>query len=248
MNSRTHLCIVIPAHNEQERIGAMLNAYCHYFSKDRYSINFLVVLNGCTDQTLDVVRTAREQDNRINFIDLDQAGKGLAVKHGFLHALAQPYDYIGFVDADLATAPEYFNDLIQNIAPVDGVIASRYMPGAHVTPPRPWIKRWGSRLIYEPLVRALFGINYYDYQCGAKLFKRNVIECVAPALTAQQWAFDVELLYLCKKFGFTVKEIPTTWHDQAGSKVTIMSSGIRQLASLFQLRWRHIGATYQGAS
>jgi hypothetical protein len=120
----------------------------------------------------------------------------------------------------------------------DGIIASRYMPGAQVFPPRPAYKRWGSRLIYEPLVKLLFGLSYYDLQCGAKLFTRATIAKITSYLTIQQWAFDVELLYLCKKFGFTIREIPTVWTDQEDSKLTLRA-GLRMLKQLFSLRLRH---------
>ena len=73
------------------------------------------------------------------------------------------------------------------------------MRGALVSPPRPWIKRWGSKLFFESLTKLLFGINYYDTQCGAKLFKRHVIEKIVPYLWVGQWAFDIELFYICAK-------------------------------------------------
>jgi len=125
-------------------------------------------------------------------------------------------------------------------ATADGIIASRYMKGSKVHPPRPKIKRWGSWIVYESLVKLLFGISYQDYQCGAKLFKRDVIKKVTPHLTVKQWAFDVELLYLCKKFGFAVIEVPTVWVDKEGSKLSPIGGGIKMLTALFKLRFQHL--------
>jgi hypothetical protein len=176
--------------------------------------------------------------NNLYIIDTPDAGKGLAIKLGFADALTRDNDAIGFVDADMATAPEAFDDLVVSLGDHDGIIASRYMPGADVYPPRPWIKRWGSRLIYESLVRLLFGLKYDDLQCGAKVFKRYVLEKVVPELKIRQWAFDVELLYLCKRNGFTIKEHPTVWHDQSGSKLTLRS-GFYMLGSIVKLRLRY---------
>src|SRR5260370_35270928 len=102
-----------------------------------------------------------------------------------------------------------------------------------------WIKYWGGRLIYDQLVKLLFGMRYHDYQCGAKLFRRAVIQTITPHLTIRQWAFDVELLFLCKKYGFAVKELPTVWHDQSHSKLRIMRSGMRMLSSVLKLRLQH---------
>ena len=232
------VAIVVPAHNEEKRIGAMLDAYLSFFSeKNEITITFIIVLNGCTDNTLSVVKE-REHKGSMLIIDLKKAGKGLAIKKGFEESLKTNAELIGFVDADMATRPEYFYELIQNIDGDDGIIASRYMEESKVYPPRPAIKAWGRRLVYQPLVWLLFGLRFKDYQCGAKLFKRKVIEKITPYLSVKQWAFDVELLYLCKLFGFSIREWPTVWHDQADSKLK-MRSGFRMLGSLFAVRRKH---------
>lgn len=235
------LSIIIPAHNEEQRIKQTLEAYSAYFDelKQNNILDFeiVVVLNGCTDNTFGVVKHVEEQFG--NIVHLSQSGKGLAIKAGFLDALKRDSTMIGFVDADMATEPQYFYDLVCALGHYDGVIASRYMPTSKLYPPRPWIKRWGSWLIYESLISLLFGLRYHDYQCGAKIFRRKVIQTVAPHLTITQWAFDVELLYLCKKFGFKIREVPTTWYDRAGSKLRI-SSGFKMLGNLFKVRFRHL--------
>jgi len=235
------ISIVIPAYNEEGRIERTIRAYHQFFSEKNIPFEFVIVLNGCKDNTLDVVEHVRNAltPNTIFIIDMQQAGKGLAIKAGFANALVRDNDLIGFVDADMATAPDAFYDLITNIGDNDGIIASRYMPGAQITPARPAYKRYGSRIIYEPFVWALFGLSYYDLQCGAKLFKRAVIETITPQLTVTQWAFDVELLYLCKKAGYTIKEIPTIWHDQADSKLTLRG-GLKMFSALFKVRWQHL--------
>lgn len=236
------ISIVIPAHNEEQRIKKTLETYLAFFAdlKNKRILDFeiLVVLNACTDNTLLVLQEIQSEWNECLFIQLPDGGKGLAIKAGFLNALQRPNDYIGFVDADMATAPQAFYALIENINGCDGVIASRYRADSIIFPPRPWIKRWGSRVFYESLITLLYGMKYSDYQCGAKIFKRAVIAQVAPRLTVKQWAFDVELLYLCKKYGFKIKEIATQWHDQAGSKLRI-SSGFKMLAELVRVRFTY---------
>jgi glycosyltransferase involved in cell wall biosynthesis len=238
------ISIIIPAYNEEKRIEKTVRTYHQFFSKKEQSsdISFelVVVLNGCKDNTIGVIERVRNNltANTIVIIDMQQAGKGLAIKAGFANALTRDNDLIGFVDADMATAPQAFYDLVMNINNVDGVIASRYMPGALISPARPAYKRYGSRIIYEPFVWLLFGLSYYDLQCGAKLFKRAVLENITPQLTVTQWAFDVELLYLCKKAGYTIKEIPTIWHDQADSKLTLRG-GLRMFGALFKVWWQH---------
>ena len=237
------ISIIIPAYNEEGRIERTIRAYYQFFSEktNNQPFELIIVLNGCKDNTIEVVERVRKDLNfadNIFIIDLPQAGKGLAIKAGFANALVRDNDLIGFVDADMATAPEAFYDLIIRIDQYnDGTIASRYMPGSRITPERPAYKRWGSRIIYEPYVWLLFGLSYYDIQCGAKIFKRAVIEKITPLLTIAQWAFDAELLFLCKKNGFTIQEVPTVWHDQADSKLTIRG-GLRMFSALFKV-WMH---------
>ena len=195
-------------------------------------------MNGCIDNTAGIVNEIAEDTDTIRSLEIKQAGKGIAVREGFADAIKRPNTLIGFVDADMATNPEYFYELVTNIGSADGIIASRYAPGAHVEPARPLIKRWGSKLVYEPLVWLLFGLRYYDLQCGAKLFKTNVIKAILPKMQVDQWAFDVEILYLCKQHGFTIIEHPTTWYDQAGSKLDWWGSGLGMLKNLVSLRWQ----------
>lgn len=235
------ISIIVPAYNEEGRIERTVRAYHQFFSEKNISFELVVVLNGCKDNTIGVIERVRNDltPNTIIIIDMQQAGKGLAIKAGFANALVRDNDLIGFVDADMATAPEAFYDLVTNIGDNDGIIASRYMPGAQITPARPAYKRYGSRIIYEPFVWALFGLSYYDLQCGAKLFKRAVLETITPQLTVTQWAFDVELLYLCKKAGYTITEIPTVWNDQADSKLTLRG-GLRMFGALFKVWWQHL--------
>lgn len=243
-DSMDKISIVIPAHNEQERIGGTLQAYHQFFKKlqDDHKVDFeiLILLNGCTDNTKVVVNDLiSPTDDAIRVIDLEEAGKGLAIIAGFKDALLRPTDFIGFVDADMATEPRYFYELYEQVGAYDGVIASRYMAGSKIYPPRPWIKEWGRKLIYNQLVYLLFGLHYKDTQCGAKLFKRSVIEVVVHHMQEGQWAFDVELLYLAKQHHFTIVEVPTVWTDKAGSKLQTFKSGIKMLSSLFKLRKQH---------
>lgn len=231
------LIIIIPAYNEQARIEKTVRMYHAFFENHKNSIatELLIVLNGCTDNTYVIVQKLCSELSSVQMLILTAAGKGLALKAGFADAVEKKSDLIGFVDADMATLPEYFYDLVTHINGYDGIIASRYMPGAHLSPPRPWIKRWGSKIFYEPLAYILFGLSYYDLQCGAKLFTRETVATIVPHLTIEQWACDVELLYWCRKYNFSILEYPTTWTDQAQSKLTF-KGGLRMLTSLFSLR------------
>jgi glycosyltransferase involved in cell wall biosynthesis len=233
------LSIIIPAHNEQDRIGNTLKHYTNFLTnKKELDYEIVVVLNGCTDNTRAVVEEVQKNTAHIRLIDLPKSGKGHALIQGFKDALTRNNTLIGFVDADMATSAQAFYELITHLNNADGIIASRYITGADIKPKRPFIKRWGSRLIYEPLVWLLYGLAFKDLQCGAKVFKKHVINTIINQLSVTGWAIDVELLYLCKKYSFTIKEIPTVWRDKKGSKLT-MSNGLAMLTTLFKTRFKH---------
>ena len=211
------LSIVIPAYNEEKRISKTLDEYCKFFNKiykDNFEIR--IILNGCKDNTLDVVRNTAKMYKQIKYTDIKEAiGKGGSVIEGFKQAEGE---LIGFVDADNSTKAEYFYDLVKNINEYDCAIASRWIEGAKVNPPQPLKRRIASRT-FNALVRILFNINVYDSQCGAKLFKKQAIKEIIPSLGITRWAFDVDLLYQLKKRKRTILEIPTIWSDTLGSNL-----------------------------
>ncbi len=218
--------IIIPAYNEERRIGATLEAYSDYFKG--FNVRFIVVLNGITDNTRAVVE--RWQENSLNEIVIIESpkGKGNAVREGFWQALETDCDIIGFVDADGSIAPDQYYKLLSELCSkscdCDGVIASRYMKGSDIGVARPKIKEYGRRWFYNRPIKKKLGLDYHDYQCGAKLFKRKVIEAIAPSLTESGWALDLDILYLCKLSNFHIHEIPIVWRDKEGSHLSVLSS------------------------
>lgn len=223
------LCIIVPAYNEENRIQSMLGAYLPYFERllPEISTTFLIVANNCSDQTVPICKKIQKNHPNIELLDLKPGGKGFAVKQGFLHALEKPYDYIGFVDADLATLPQYYHDLIKELPETDGVIASRYAPGAHVWPKRPTLIRLGGKF-YNWLLRKQLKLPFKDTQCGAKIFTYDTVRKVAPHMTENKWAWDLEFLYLAQLEDKKIKEVPTTWSDQPGSHLSVSSSLARE--------------------
>ena len=131
--------IVIPAHNEEKRIGKTLEKYLEYFKnlKNRHFLDFeiIVILNACKDKTLEIVKKYKCKELKI--LDFERGGKGFAVTEGFKEALKGNSSLIGFVDADMATSPESFYDLIKNIGNHHGIIASRYVPNAVIRKKQP---------------------------------------------------------------------------------------------------------------
>jgi glycosyltransferase involved in cell wall biosynthesis len=233
------ISIVIPAHNEEKRIGNTLESYSRYFNllakSNKLDYELLVVINNTKDRTEEIVKEKQNKDKHIRYLNFKEGGKGFAVIEGFKDALKRKSNLIGFVDADGATPPQAFHYLIQNINNDDGAMASRYLP-ASIVNPKPTIQRVIVSRIFNNLIRVLFLMPYKDTQCGAKLFKRKALEKVLPHLSLSQWAFDVDLIYNLRKFGFRVAELPTIWSDKKYSKINFMRAGPFMALSLIRLR------------
>jgi len=228
------LSIVIPAHNEEHRLPPMLEAYAAFFvEKYGSEMELIVVPNFCDDRTAEVAREIAGRYPVVKVLeDPGQVGKGGAV---LLGTEAAEGDLIGFVDADGATPPEAFDDLVEKIS-LDGcIIASRWMKESEMSPKQPLDRRIASRS-FNLMVRVLFGMRLKDTQCGAKLFRREVIQTVMRNMGVTCWAFDVDMLFQTKRLGASIREIPTVWHDQAGSKLRVGRAGLNMFVALVRLR------------
>jgi glycosyltransferase involved in cell wall biosynthesis len=228
------LTIVIPACNEEKRIGRMLDAYLPFFA-DRYGaeIELVVVINGTTDGTEGIVRgyAARFPSLRA-IVEPARIGKGGALMKGFRAARG---DLVGFADADGSTPPDAFQDLVARMADADAIIASRWCRGAHVSPQQPLRRRVASRA-FNLLTRVLFGLRLTDTQCGAKVVRGAALRDVLPHLGTTQWAFDVDLLFQLRRAGYAIREIPTVWRDVEGSGIRVVRNSMEMSVALVRLR------------
>lgn len=232
--------IVIPAYNEERRIGKTLDEYSIFFEKIRknkkkFDYEVLIVINNTKDNTEEVVKKYKKKNKRIIYLNFKQGGKGFAITEGFKDALKRKNEFIGFTDADMATSPEEFYKLIESIKDRDGAIADRYKKGSKITPKYSFRRLIVSR-VFNYLVRGMFMMNYRDTQCGGKLFRREVIEKILPELKLSSWAYDVNLLYSCKQNGYRIVPIATSWVEKSGSKLNVLKTSIEMFLSVIQLR------------
>jgi glycosyltransferase involved in cell wall biosynthesis len=229
------LLILIPAYNEERRIEPVLRDYARFFQKN-YSgkTQILVVLNGCTDDTLGVVRRVAADYFSVGALEFPAPiGKGGALIEGL--KLAPLADLIGYVDADGATPPNAYLELVKKIGAADCVVGSRWLPGAVIHQSQTGNRQFASR-VFHFIVQTLFWMNIRDTQCGAKVMKRAVAQKIHPFLRITDMAFDINLLYSMKRAGFRILEIPTEWTDKAGSKVVLGRSSLTMFLSVVRIR------------
>ncbi|MBI4093012.1 MAG: glycosyltransferase [Candidatus Kerfeldbacteria bacterium] len=233
------LSIVVPAHNEEHRIAPTLRTYANHFAKRS---EILVVLNGCTDRTLDVVAATSREFPVIRAINIPEAvGKGGAVREGFRQSRGR---LVGFVDADGATTPAEFARLIAMMDGADGLIASRWIDGAKVYHRTSVIRAMASRG-FITLTRWLFKLPYHDTQCGAKIFTARFVREVLPRMRINDLTFDVELLLLGRSARFKIREVPTEWYDRSspvllGTPGRVFRTSLSMFMSLLSLYRRAV--------
>ena len=227
--------LLIPAYNEEHRLEPVLRDYAEYF-RDRYTGKFqlVVVLNGCRDNTRGVVERVAAQYPAISWREFpDPIGKGGALIEGL--KLAPLAELIGYVDADGATPPRAFHELVRRSPEADCVIGSRWLPGAVLHVEQSGRRQFASR-VFHFVVELLFRMHIRDTQCGAKVVRRQAVERVHSALRIADMAFDINLLYSLKHAGFSILEVPTEWTDKIGSKVTLFRTSLVMFLSIVRIR------------
>lgn len=231
------LLLLIPAYNEEDRIGPALRAFCEYFRAHYAGTSqIVVVLNGCRDRTLEIVESLAREFPEVSAMNFPgRIGKGGALIEGL--RLASKADLIGYVDADGATSPKAFLDLVRRMPEADCVIGSRWLPGAVLHQSQTWMRRFASRC-FHAVVQGLFWMNIQDTQCPAKVLRSDVVTTIYPKLRIADLAFDVNLLVSVRHAGFSILEVPTEWTDQIGSKVTqtLVRSSLVMFLSVVRLR------------
>jgi len=233
--SEHRLLLLIPAYNEERRIEPVLREYAEYFTA-RYGDRFelVVVLNGCRDNTLGVVRRVAKDYSCLRWMEFEAPiGKGGALIEGM--KLAPSADRIGYVDADGATPPKAFHALVERMEDADCVIASRWLPGAVLHQSQSDRRQFASR-VFHLIVQTLFWMDIRDTQCGAKVIQRDAVEKIHSNLCIADMAFDINLLYSLKRAGYRVLEVPTEWTDKAGSKVSLGRTSLTMLLSVIRIR------------
>jgi len=231
------LLLLIPAYNEERRIEPVLRDYAQFFAK-HYTGNFqmVVVLNGCTDDTLGVVRRVAVEHLNIRALEFKAPiGKGGALIEGL--RLAGFGDLIGYVDADGATPPQALCQLVRSLGDADCAIGSRWLAGAVLHQSQTHFRRFVSRC-FHLIVETLFWMHIKDTQCPCKIIRREAVDKIHSSLCIADLAFDVNLLVSLKRAGLKVFEMPIEWTDKVGSKVTpsLFRSSLAMFLSVVRIR------------
>jgi dolichyl-phosphate beta-glucosyltransferase len=227
------LSIIIPAHNEENRLPHTLEQVFAFLSTQPYIAEVLVVENGSNDRTLEIALSFAKQKSNLYVLQETQRGKGNAVRRGMLDARGE-YRFI--CDADLSMPIE---EIIKFIPPAltdfDIAIGSREARGAmrYNEPPYRHLGGRGINLIIQMFI--LPGLN--DTQCGFKCFRAETAKTLFSLQSLKGWSFDIEILYLARRKYLRVIEIPIHWYYGSDSKVSAVRDAIRMIGDIFRIHY-----------
>jgi glycosyltransferase involved in cell wall biosynthesis len=248
MNPTLGLSIILPAFNEERRIGRCLERVLTYISNKGWDYELLVVEDGSSDNTRNIVNDISLHDKRVKLLSLPiHLGKGGSIASAALFAATK--EYVAYMDVDLAAEPPELERLLEYIHDHDVVIGSRILRGDLPPVKRPIHRALFSHL-YSKLFRILFRIPVYDPQCGLKLFRAEKIEKLFNEINIAGFAFDTDLIVRAYYLGLRIQEVPIYWTHGKSSTLNVITE-IRSMAiDLFSvwydshLLWKKNGKSY----
>lgn len=232
------ISVVIAAYNEQVRIGLTLVRTLEYLAARHPRYEVIVVDDGSTDATIDVVNEIAGRDARVILLKQpENKGKGAAIRRGMLEAKGA---HVLFMDADLATPIEELDTLLVWARQgYEVVIGSRGLPESDIRQRQPPAREAMGR-IFNLLVRSALLGGFKDTQCGFKLFEREAARDLFSRQTLDGFAFDVEVLLLARDRGYRIREVPVVWYHAPNSKVSPVSDATKMLGDIVMLRLRRL--------
>jgi glycosyltransferase involved in cell wall biosynthesis len=226
-----HLSIIIPARNEETRLPGSLERLFAFLAGQAYSAEVLVVENASRDRTLETAQALARRHPNLKVLHESLPGKGRAVRRGAGEARGE---YIFIADADFSMPVEQINRFLPPQSQADITIASREAPGA-VRYGEPYYRHLTGR-VFNLLIRTLVLPGLQDTQCGFKCFRAEAAARIFGLQTLTGWSFDVELLAIARRRGYSIREIGIPWYYESGSKVKVLRHSWQMFLDLLAIR------------
>jgi len=244
MNSQLlHLSVIIPAYNEESRLPKTLEGVAAYLAARRSPAEIIVVDDGSSDTTAELVKAYQKKYPALRLISNGgNRGKGFSVRHGMLEARGE---IALFTDADLSTPIKEADKLLAAILEhgYDVSVGSRAVNRNLIDVHQSAIREQAG-IFFNRLVRWILGIGFADTQCGFKAFRRERAQILFDQQRIERFGFDPEILFLAKRHGLKVAEVPVHWSHDAGTKVNVAADGMRMFLELLVIRWNAIRGLY----
>ena len=236
------LSIVIPAYNEAARIEKTLDRVMACVAKQGWDAEVLVVDDGSTDTTPGIIQRWMTSHPRLHLVKNDgNRGKGYSVRNGLLQATGE---VVMFTDADLSAPMEEAELLLAALAGgADVAIGSRWMDKTRQTIHQPLYRRFFGRC-FNWVTRTVMGLPFKDTQCGFKAFKRPAAQVIFRLQRIERWGFDPEILFIARKLGYNIREVPVTWGHDERSRMSYLKDGMKMLEEMAIIRTNSLAGRY----
>jgi dolichyl-phosphate beta-glucosyltransferase len=234
--------IVIPAYNESKRITQTLQSVVDHIASQNWTAEILVVNDGSRDDTAAIVKQFARANPVIRLVENPgNRGKGYSVRHGVSESQG---DIVLFTDADLSSPISESEKLIAALeSGADVAIGSRWLRAELQTERQPIYRQLLGRM-FNLLLRIFLGLNFKDTQCGFKAFTRPAALAIFPRQRIERWGFDPEILFLAKKAGLVVREVPVKWAHDHLSKINPVIDGLKMFTEILRIRWYDLTGRY----
>jgi dolichyl-phosphate beta-glucosyltransferase len=230
----TQYGIIIPAYNESARLARTLDRVLEYVKSQGWAAEIIVVDDGSKDETAAIAEVYSRSHPGLRLLNNPgNRGKGYSVRNGMLHATA---DFLLFTDADLSSPIEEAGKLFTALrSGADIAIGSRWLQPELQVQRQSRLRQIYGR-IFNLMLKIVLGLNFKDTQCGFKAFTRNAAQTVFPMQKVERWGFDPELLFLARRAGLKVKEVPVAWSHDEGTRIHPLRDGMHMFGEVLAVR------------
>src|SRR5450755_4378364 len=234
--------IVIPAYNESARIRPTLDEILRHVKEQAWDAELLVVNDGSRDDTAQIVREYGKLHPQVLLVENPgNRGKGYSVRNGMLHARGE---ICLFTDADLSSPITEARKLFDALAAgADMAIGSRWLRSELQTERQSLLRQAFGR-IFNLVLRVILGLHFADTQCGFKAFRREAAQRIFPLQKIERWGFDPEILFLARRAGLRVDEVPVVWAHAEGTRLHPFRDGLRMFGEVVKIRWNAMTGAY----
>ena len=233
------ISVVIPAYNEEERLGKTLKRVLSYLEKKKYDYEVIVVDDGSKDNTVGVAKSFAGKKLRL-LKNTKNMGKGASVRKGMLAAKKK---FALFSDSDLSTPIEELEDFMKLRKKYDVIIGSRALKQSKIRTKQPFYRVLMGK-IFNLLVNIIVVWGVKDTQCGFKLFSRQASQKIFKKQTFNGFSFDVEVLFIAKKLGYKIKEMPIVWINSPDTTVSALKDSVMMFVDLLRIRFNALRGKY----
>ena len=236
------MSLILPAYNEEKRLPECMEKVAKFIKQRGEPIEVLLVENGSHDRTYEMALEYAKKYPWLKVFHEETPGKGNAVRRGMLEGRGK---YRMFADVDFSMPIDEISRFIPpELSDYQVAIGSREVKGA-VRYNEPATRHFTGR-VFNLIVRILLGLpGIHDTQCGFKSFSAEAAEKLFSVQRINGWAFDAEVLFIAKQYGYKIIEVPVQWYYDGNSKINVIQDSIKMFRELLQIRANYRKGMYK---